>query len=106
VSKPPKFEGKQGSEYVVWSIKFKSWAGVKGVRATLNPSFNSRLPAMEDDVLDNTDPLQQAQRKAILQNATAMDAMVQCMNKMDNFHCILLSMQEDMEWPTKKAWKA
>jgi hypothetical protein len=39
VSKPPKFEGKQGSAYVVWSIKFQSWAGVKGVRATLNPSF-------------------------------------------------------------------
>ncbi len=32
VSKPPKFEGKKGSAYVVWSIKFQSWAGVKGVR--------------------------------------------------------------------------
>jgi hypothetical protein len=61
---------------------------------------------MEDDVLDNTDPLQQAQGKAILQNAIPMDAMVQCMNKMDNFHCIYLSMQEDVDWPTKKAWKA
>ena len=27
--------------YIVWSIKFRSWAGVKGVRVTLNPSFNS-----------------------------------------------------------------
>jgi hypothetical protein len=27
VSKPPKFEGKQGSAYVVWSAKFQSWAG-------------------------------------------------------------------------------
>jgi hypothetical protein len=45
VSKPPRFKGKQGSAYIVWSIKFASWAGVKGVRATLNPSFDSRLPA-------------------------------------------------------------
>jgi hypothetical protein len=55
VSKPPKFEGKEGFAYVVWSVKFQSWAGVIGVRATLNPSFKSRLPATEDTVLDNTD---------------------------------------------------
>jgi hypothetical protein len=52
VSKPPKFEGKQGSAYIVWSVKFASWAGVKGVRVTLNPSFDSRLPATEDTILD------------------------------------------------------
>ncbi len=34
-----------------------------------------------------------------------MDAMVQCMSKIDNFHCILLNMQEDVNWPTKNAWK-
>jgi hypothetical protein len=57
MSKPPKFEGKQGSVYVIWSIKFRSWAGVKGVRATLNLSFDSKLPATEEAVLDNTDPI-------------------------------------------------
>ncbi len=35
-----------------------------------------------------------------------MNAMVQCMGKMNDFHCILLSMQEDMDWPTGKALKA
>jgi hypothetical protein len=105
VSKPPKFEGKQGSAYIVWSVKFRSWAGVKKVRATLNPSFNSSLQATEEDVLDDTDPIQKAQGKAILQNAIAMDAMVQCMSKMDDYHCILLNMQEDVDWPTEKAWK-
>jgi hypothetical protein len=34
-----------------------------------------------------------------------MDAMVQCMSEIDTFHCILLSMQEDMNWPTGKACK-
>jgi hypothetical protein len=104
ISKPPKFKGKQGSLYVVWSIKFQSWAVVKGVRATLNPSFDSRLPATEVTVLDETYPTEKAQVKAILQNAIAMDAMVQCMSKMDNFHHVLLSMKEDAEWPTRKAW--
>jgi hypothetical protein len=66
VSKPPKFEGKQGSTYVIWSIKF-TWAGVKRARATLAPSFDSRLPATEEAVLDDTDPTQKAQGKAILQ---------------------------------------
>jgi hypothetical protein len=105
VSKPPKFKRKQGSAYTVWSIKFQSWAGVKCVRETLNPSIDSRLPAMEDTVLDKTDPTEKAQAKAILQNAIAMDAMVQCMSKMDDFHCVLLSMKEDADWPTGKVWK-
>ncbi len=79
--------------------------GVKGVRVTLNSSFDSRLPATEDTVLEETDPTEKAQAKALLQNAIAMDAMVQCMGDMDDFHCILLSMKEDVDWPTRKAWK-
>jgi hypothetical protein len=86
-------------------IKFQSWAGVKGVRVTLNPSFDSTLLATEETVLDKTDPTEKAQAKAVLQNAIAMDAMVQCMSKMDNFHRVLLSMKEDADWPTGKAWK-
>ena len=105
MSKPPKFKGKRESAYIVWSIKFASWAEVKGVRATLNPSFNSRLPATEDTVLDKTDPTEKAQAKALLPNAIAMDAMVQHMGNMDDFLCVLLSMKEDVDWPTKKAWK-
>ncbi len=72
---------------------------------TLNPSFDSKLPAMEDTVLDKTDPTEKAQAKALLQNAIAMDAMVQCVGKLDNFHRVLLSMKEDADWPTGKAWK-
>jgi hypothetical protein len=67
VSKPLKFEGKQGSAYIVWSIKFQSLAGVKGVRVTLNPSFDSRLPAMEETILDKTEPMEKVKAKAILQ---------------------------------------
>jgi hypothetical protein len=34
-----------------------------------------------------------------------MYAMVQCMRKMDNFQRVLLSMKEDVDWPTGKVWK-
>jgi hypothetical protein len=60
---------------------------------------------MEETILDETDPTEKAQAKAILQNAIAMDAIVQYMSKMDNFHHVLLSMKEDVEWLTGKAWK-
>ncbi len=60
---------------------------------------------MEDTVLDKTDPTEKAQAKALLQNAIAMDAMVQRMGKIDNFHHVLLFMKEDVDWPTRKAWK-
>jgi hypothetical protein len=71
----------------------------------LNPSFDRWLPALEEAVLDDSDPIQNAQGKAILQNAIAMDAMVQCMSEMDDFHCVLLNMQENVDWPNGKAWK-
>jgi hypothetical protein len=64
MSKQPKFEGKQRPAYVVWSVKFQSWAGVKGVRATLNPSFESRLPATENTVLDDTHPTEKGPSKS------------------------------------------
>jgi hypothetical protein len=44
---------------------------------------------MEEAILDNIDPTQKAQGIAIKQNAVAMDAMVQCMSKTDDFHSIL-----------------
>jgi hypothetical protein len=72
---------------------------------TLNPSFDSKLPAVEVAILDDTDPMQKAQGKAILQNAIAMDAMVQCMSKIDNFCHVLQSMQEKLDWPNGKARK-
>jgi hypothetical protein len=61
VSKPPKFDGKQGSAFVIWDIKFRSWAGVKGINGTPVPSFDSKLPATEDAVLDDTNPTKSAQ---------------------------------------------
>jgi hypothetical protein len=105
VSKPPKFEGKRGSAYVIWDIKFRSWSGVKGVSWTLNPNFDSKLPSVEGNVLDDTDPIQKAQGIARKQNAIAMDALVQCMSDTDDFHCILQSMHKDVNWPCGKAWK-
>ncbi len=65
LSKPPKFEGKQGFAYVIWSIKFRSWAGVKGIRAAQAPSFDGKLPTMEEAVMGDTDPTKKAQGKAI-----------------------------------------
>jgi hypothetical protein len=105
VSKPPKFEGKGGSAYVIWDIKFRLWAGVKGISGVLTPSFDSKLPGMESTVLDDTNPTQKAQGIARKQNAVAMDAIVQCMRDTDNVHCILQSVNKDANWPCGKAWK-
>jgi hypothetical protein len=60
VSKPQKFDGKRGSAYIIWDIKFRSWAGVKGISGALAPSFESKLHTTEDDILDDIDPTQKA----------------------------------------------
>ncbi len=60
VSKPPKLDGKRGSAYVIWEIKFRSWAGVKGISGALTPSFDSKLPSTEFNMMNDTDPTQKA----------------------------------------------
>jgi hypothetical protein len=57
VSKPPKFEGKMRSAYFIWDIKFRSWAGVKGITWKLDPNFDIKLRSKEDDILDDSDPI-------------------------------------------------
>ncbi len=52
---------------------------------------------MEDTLLDKTDPTEKSQAKALLQNAIAMDAMVQCMSKKEDFHHVLLIMKKDAD---------
>jgi hypothetical protein len=104
-SKPPKFKEKRGAEYLIWDIKFRSWAWVKGISTALTPSFDSELPGKESNVMDNTDPLQKAQGIARMQHAAAMDTMVQSISATVNFHHILQSMKEDADWPGGKAWK-
>ncbi len=107
VYKPPKFEGKRGATFVIWDIKFRSWVEVRWNSEALIPSFDSKLPNKQYNVIDNTEPSQKAQAQGIArkQNAGAMDALVLSMSDTDNFHCILQSMKEDANWPSRKAWK-
>ncbi len=42
-----------------------SWAGVKEIRGTLAPSFDSKLSTLEEAKLDDTAPTQKAQGIAI-----------------------------------------
>jgi hypothetical protein len=105
VSKPLNFDRKRGSVYIIWDIKFRSWAGVEGISEALTPSFDSKLPSKESDILDNMDPTQKTKGIAQKQNAGAMDAMVQSISDTDNFHCILQNMNKDADWPHGNAWK-
>jgi hypothetical protein len=105
VSKPPKFEGKRGATFVIWDIKFRSWAGVKEISGPLIPGFNSKQTSKEHNVVDKTELFQKAHGMARKQNAVAMDALVPNMSDTDNFHFIHQSMKEDANWPGGKAWK-
>ncbi len=79
--------------------------GVKEISRALLPSFNSKLPAEELSILNDTDPQENAQGIDRKQNAIAMDALVQSMSDIDDFHCILQHTKEDADWPGGKAWK-
>ncbi len=105
-SKPPIFEGKGGSAYVVWDVKFRSWAGIKGIWGRLLKALKGSYPLRKIVywmiLTLHRRPSGLPESKKI---AVAMDALVQCMSDTDNFHCILQSMNKDADWPTGKAWK-
>jgi hypothetical protein len=93
----------RGDQHTSWDIKFRSWAGFKGISGALTLSFNSKIPSKESDILDNTDTEQNTQGIVRKKNAVAMDAMVQSISDTDNFHQILQSMNKDADWPSEKA---
>ncbi len=105
LSKPPKLDGKGGTAFVIWDIKFRSWSKVKGNSESLIPSFDSKLSIKQYSVIDNTDLSLKAQGITRKQNGLEIDAPVQSMSDTDNFHHILQNMKEDASWPSGKAWK-
>ncbi len=94
LSKPPKFDWKRGTAFVIWDIKFRS-SEVKGIEALI-PSFDSKLPIKQYNVIDNMDLSQKSQGISREQNGLAVYALVQSiMSDTEDFNCILQSMKED-----------
>ena len=44
-SKPPRYNGKGGRDFIVFSIHFKAWLHTQGKGAVLDANFESQLPA-------------------------------------------------------------
>ena len=57
----PEFDG---TEFVLFEMKFNAYAAVNGFGEALKPGFERTLPAAEDTVLDITNPAQLAQKEA------------------------------------------
>ena len=63
-SKPPRYNGKGGRDFVVFGIHFKAWLHTQGIGEVLDLNFESTLPTAESD------------RTGLLTEAAGADATV------------------------------
>lgn len=104
--KPPKLGSKNNEELSTWEMRFMPYAQEKGFSAALLPSFDSRLPSAETDVLDETKPNEKLQIDACDMNAKAMWALLQALTRYNNTNKIKAEQRRQAAtWPGGKAWK-
>ena len=74
----PEFDG---TEFVLFDMKFCAYAAVNKFGAALKPGFESQLPAREDTVLDISKAGELAQDTSISINSHAVQALIMASKK-------------------------
>ena len=98
----PEFDG---TEFVLFDMKFCAYAAVNKFGDALKPGFESKLPNREDAVLDETKAPELARDTARSMNARAVQALIMASKNDNLMNLIKKNMKADPAWPGAKAWK-
>ena len=97
----PTFSGKQ-QDWVYYKLQLQAYNGAIGCADVLSPSFDTELPATEDEVLSSSDA-DKKKELARKKNIKVMQALVMGMKEKQMLNAIELS--KTNEWPSGKAWQ-
>ena len=117
-SKPLRYNGKGGRDFIVFSIYFKVWLHTQGIRAVMDPNFESSLPNAESDRANlltevagaDASAAEAAKRKlrALDQNSTAAHGLILALQTDDMLNKVTLQQSLDSDWTNRKfplIWK-
>ena len=107
-SKPPRYNGKGGRDFIVFGIHFKAWLHTQGIGAVMDANFESTLPDAESDCTDlltvaagaDADAAEEAKRKlrALDQNSTAVYGLILALQTDDMLNKVTLQQSIDSDW--------
>ena len=96
------FSGKE-TDFPFWMMKLEALLSNHGLIETISDTFDAKLPAKENAMLDPTDTAEKAQITAREQNAKACNIII--MSQQSNTVLQWLSLEKTTMWPTGKAYK-
>ena len=99
----PVFNGKE-EEWSEFIVKFQAFLVMKGCTEAIQTNFKSKLPAMEDEVLDVSTELGKAKKLMKMKNAIAMAYAILCLSSVAMLNAIF-NIQAEAGWPTGKAYQ-
>ena len=101
---PPKYDGKGGQSFILWTMQFKAWLASKGALDVTIAGFNAKLPNAEADRagLNPVVADDKKQIEALDANAKGMYGIILAMTTPSMMHKIILEQKSDADWPTGK----
>ena len=100
----PKYNGKGGNDWMMFSIQVKAYGNQKGWGEALDSKIESKLPKKETDTLDLSKAEDVKKSKAKKKNEKAMYALSLAFGKKPKLMNLLLK-SKSKDWPTGKAYK-
>ena len=116
--RPPKYNGKGGRHFVIFSLHFRAWSNTQGCGDVLDADFDIALPSKESERTEllvkrsDSDAAVKADVKAKLialeMNAKAIYGLIFALQTEDMLNKATLQQSADSDWPTEKfpdIWK-
>ena len=102
--RPPKYDGKGGQSFILWTMQFKAWLASRGAADVTTAGFNATLPGAEADraSLDPTNGGEKKQIEALDANAKGMYGLTLAITTPSMMCKIILEQKADADWPNGK----
>ncbi len=104
-SKTPVFSGNHGNDWTIWEMKMSTHLMEKGLDASLDPNFKTRLPEKEIEPFNLTVEDKKNQKEAVDMNKKAMCQFIQAFSTMSLLSKVNLQKKADKLFPSGRVWK-
>ena len=86
----PKYNGKRGHHFKMFTMKFKAYAEEKNLSAIMLPGFTKTFPGTEGGTFDETDADDKKKIKALEMNVKGVHALIMALETPEVMNKIML----------------
>ena len=98
----PKYNGKGGSHFTMFKMKFNAYLAEKKLAEILLGGFKATLPDAEDTILDEGKENEKKEMRTRELNTKGIYALIQALETPELMNKIMLEQMRDTKWPGGK----